>query len=38
MHPDQEHLKKMIIESGFKEAKFYNLLNGIVAIHIGSND
>jgi demethylmenaquinone methyltransferase/2-methoxy-6-polyprenyl-1,4-benzoquinol methylase len=38
MHPDQENLKKMIIESGFKEAKFYNLLNGIVAIHIGSND
>ena len=38
MHPDQEYLKKMIIESGFKEAKFYNLLNGIVAIHIGSND
>ena len=38
MHPDQEHLKKMIIESGFKEAKFYNLLNGIVAIHMGSND
>jgi demethylmenaquinone methyltransferase/2-methoxy-6-polyprenyl-1,4-benzoquinol methylase len=38
MHPDQEHLKKMIIKSGFKEAKFYNLLNGIVAIHIGSND
>ena len=38
MHPDQEYLKKMIIESGFKEAKFYNLLTGIVAIHIGSND
>ena len=38
MHPDQELLKKMILEAGFKECKFYNLLNGIVAIHIASND
>ena len=38
MHPDQELLKKMILETGFKECKFYNLLNGIVAIHIAYND
>jgi len=38
MHPDQELLKKMILETGFKECKFYNLLNGIVAIHIANND
>ena len=38
MHPDQASLKQMIFDSGFKECKFYNLLNGIVAIHIGTND
>ena len=38
MHPDQESLKKIIIDSGFNECKFYNLLNGIVAIHIAYND
>tara|TARA_B100001250_G_scaffold307547_1_gene269381 strand:+ start:1066 stop:1806 length:741 start_codon:yes stop_codon:yes gene_type:complete len=37
MHPDQELLKKMMLDSGFKECKFYNLLNGVVAIHIGSD-
>ena len=38
MHPNQELLKKMVIDSGFKDCKFYYLLNGIVAIHIGYND
>jgi demethylmenaquinone methyltransferase/2-methoxy-6-polyprenyl-1,4-benzoquinol methylase len=38
MHPDQASLKQMIFDCGFKECKFYNLLNGIVAIHIGTND
>ena len=38
MHPDQALLKEMILDSGFRECKFYNLLNGIVAIHIGTND
>ena len=37
MHPDQENLKKLIIENGFEDCKFYNLLNGIVAIHVGYN-
>ena len=36
MHPAQEDLKKMIIESGFKDCNYYNLLNGIVAIHVAS--
>ena len=35
MHPDQDALKNMVIESGFDDCKFYNLLNGIVAIHVG---
>ena len=38
MHPDQDLLKEMVLSVGFKECKFYNLLNGIVAIHIGNND
>ena len=33
MHPDQETLKDMIIDSGFNECKFFNLVNGVVAIH-----
>jgi len=38
MHPNQELLKEMVMDSGFKDCKFYNLLNGVVAIHIGYND
>ena len=38
MHPDQESLKEMILDSGFKDCKFFNLLNGIVTIHIAYND
>jgi demethylmenaquinone methyltransferase/2-methoxy-6-polyprenyl-1,4-benzoquinol methylase len=33
MHPDQETLKDMVLDSGFSECKFYNLVNGVVAIH-----
>ena len=33
MHPSQEELKLMVIEAGFKKCKFYNLVNGVVAIH-----
>ena len=33
MHPDQETLRDMVFESGFTECKFYNLVNGVVAIH-----
>ena len=33
MHPDQEALKDMVHDSGFSECKFYNLVNGVVAIH-----
>ena len=33
MHPDQEALKEVVIEAGFEQCKFYNLLNGVVAIH-----
>lgn len=32
-HPDQETLKQMILEQGFKECEYFNLNFGIVAIH-----
>ena len=33
MHPDQETLRGMVLDSSFTECKFYNLVNGVVAIH-----
>jgi demethylmenaquinone methyltransferase/2-methoxy-6-polyprenyl-1,4-benzoquinol methylase len=33
MHPDQENLKNMILNEGFKKCNFYNFQNGIVSIH-----
>ena len=38
MHPDQERLKQMMQSAGFNECRFHNLLNGVVAIHIGYHD
>jgi len=36
MHPDQEELKNMVLGAGFENCKFYNLVNGVVAIHRAS--
>jgi demethylmenaquinone methyltransferase/2-methoxy-6-polyprenyl-1,4-benzoquinol methylase len=33
MHPDQEALKKMIIDAGFDQCEYHNLSGGIVALH-----
>ena len=33
MHPDQKTLKNMVKNAGFEQCKFYNLVNGVVAIH-----
>jgi demethylmenaquinone methyltransferase/2-methoxy-6-polyprenyl-1,4-benzoquinol methylase len=33
MHPNQENLKHMILNEGFKKCNFYNFQNGIVSIH-----
>ena len=33
MHRDQETLKNMVLDAGFDDCKFYNLVNGVVAIH-----
>ena len=35
MHPDQETLKRMMIEAGFGHCDYYNLSGGIVALHRG---
>ncbi len=35
MHPDQETLKQMMLTSGFDEAEYINMSNGIVALHRG---
>ncbi|CAG0911366.1 unnamed protein product, partial [Cyprideis torosa] len=35
MHPDQETLKGMMEESGFKQCSYHNLTGGVVALHKG---
>lgn len=35
MHPDQEALKKMMIEAGLSKVDYYNLSAGVVALHKG---
>ncbi|OBS08386.1 bifunctional demethylmenaquinone methyltransferase/2-methoxy-6-polyprenyl-1,4-benzoquinol methylase UbiE [Acidihalobacter prosperus] len=35
MHPDQQHLREMMVEAGFERSDYYNLTGGIVAVHRG---
>lgn len=35
MHPNQDTLKSMMLESGFDRCEYYNLTGGITAIHVG---
>lgn len=35
MHPDQESLKRMMLEAGFAKVDYYNLTAGVVALHKG---
>jgi len=35
MHPDQETLKGMMLESGFDQVEYFNLSAGIIALHRG---
>lgn len=35
MHPDQDTLKSMMQDAGFDEVKYYNMTDGVVALHIG---
>jgi demethylmenaquinone methyltransferase/2-methoxy-6-polyprenyl-1,4-benzoquinol methylase len=38
MHPDQETLKKMVLEAGFDRCEYHDVMGGICAIHIGYRD
>nr|WP_127120136.1 bifunctional demethylmenaquinone methyltransferase/2-methoxy-6-polyprenyl-1,4-benzoquinol methylase UbiE [Thiomicrospira sp. S5] len=35
MHPDQETLKQMMLDTGFDKVEYLNMSNGIVALHRG---
>jgi len=35
MHPDQETLKEMMAQVGFKRVDYHNLTAGVVALHVG---
>jgi len=35
VHPGQEELKQMMSEAGLRNVRYHNLVDGIVAIHIG---
>ena len=35
MHPDQDTLKQMMLDAGFDECRYHNLIGGISAIHVG---
>jgi demethylmenaquinone methyltransferase/2-methoxy-6-polyprenyl-1,4-benzoquinol methylase len=35
MHPDQDALKALMLESGFDDVAFHNLAAGVVALHLG---
>ena len=35
MHPDQETLASMMVEAGFDNVKYFNMSDGIVAVHRG---
>lgn len=35
VHPDQEALKAMMESAGFDAVRYYNLLSGVVALHVG---
>jgi len=35
MHPDQDALKVLMVESGFDDVAFHNLAAGVVALHLG---
>ncbi|MBD3646627.1 MAG: class I SAM-dependent methyltransferase, partial [Pseudomonadales bacterium] len=36
VHPDQTELREMMMRAGYEDCRYYNLLDGIVAIHTGS--
>jgi demethylmenaquinone methyltransferase/2-methoxy-6-polyprenyl-1,4-benzoquinol methylase len=35
MHPDQDTLKKMMMDAGFDDCRYHDVMGGICAIHLG---
>jgi demethylmenaquinone methyltransferase/2-methoxy-6-polyprenyl-1,4-benzoquinol methylase len=35
MHPEQDKLKEMMENAGFERSEYFNLTQGIVAVHRG---
>jgi len=35
MHPDQETLRQMMVDAGFQDTRYHNILGGVCAIHVG---
>jgi len=35
VHPDQQELKALMERSGFDRVDYYNLVAGVVALHVG---
>lgn len=35
MHPDQESLKQMMVDAGFVNCRYHDVMGGICAIHVG---
>jgi demethylmenaquinone methyltransferase/2-methoxy-6-polyprenyl-1,4-benzoquinol methylase len=35
MHPDQDTLKQMMNDAGFSQTEYFNLTQGVVALHKG---
>ena len=35
MHPDQQTLQQMMVDAGFTDTRFHNLMGGVCAIHLG---
>lgn len=35
VHPTQEVLRLMMLDAGFSRVDYYNLINGVVAVHVG---
>lgn len=36
MHPDQDSLKEMILDSGYSKCEYHNFTGGIVALHVAT--
>ena len=35
MHPDQDTLKRLMLDNGFSHVDYHNMTGGVVALHVG---